>query len=679
MLLARTAWGWFGGISVAVLVVLLVAPHVPPAAAAQNGCCFTAPVAITVTWSGSVKESLVETTVEGKTYVDDLETSYSFRESQGFDLEGTAVTPAQSQANGTETETDNYPGSTAENCTGTLSATPIVQDPESDFYQSGLVDGEGGSSVVTIGAFTPTGAGDLIATGSGDCANPWSGSCCTDSAAYQVALDPGEGSSAPVTFPISQANYSQPFTDSESGPDPEIEDATFSLKLGGTLTATYTPCTGPTSAGSSPDLSFDDSATSPAPASRMAASPALAHATASGRIGGEYDFTTKYSGGFSYSSYVCTDTGATDQVSTTYEFSKVQIDSYTLHAHHRFTEQLVVTASASGGTHETKTDGGKQTYANTCTITSVNRPYTASRQGTQIIDSEYGNDNIDYFVSWQVPWLTDSMGTYVFDGVPAGAPGVGETCTQTPPTAGLGNYTVPDGTSLVPNYDKTIALQWQAHALPACGGDYLTPTDTFFGLWNGHEDLKRVNPSVGYQIRFQKMFPFDKTISGTLTGEPASKCSYSVSYNTDLDFGSWDWIEPYNGHNNIKSKIDVFAEGWAIDWLESIGLLRTNSPTTPFPGMNEVGLATMNVNAQLAPSSHARDARAAAAGTKILTATFKVAAGRPQIVKLTRTSAGTAFLAAHPGAFPARVTVSFKPRHGAAVAASESFTFPAAG
>ncbi len=190
---------------------------------------------MTETWTDITNEG-------GKTYTDRLKSDYVYKESQGFNNEGLTVTAAQSQASGTETETDNYPGSTAQNCSGKLSGLPIVQDPDADYYQLGLVDGELENNALLVGAFTPTGAHGLTSNGSGDCANPWAGSCCANSAAYWQALDPGENDyNPPLRFPL-KPGKSMPFKDTESGPDPDIPGATFSLTLGGTLTARYSPC-----------------------------------------------------------------------------------------------------------------------------------------------------------------------------------------------------------------------------------------------------------------------------------------------------------------------------------------------------------------------------------------------------------------------------------------------------
>ena len=85
------------------------------AVADQARCCYTATPTITVTWSGRVTETWTDITNEGgKTYTDRLKSDYVYKESQGFNNEGLTVTAAQSQASGTETETDNYPGSTAQ-------------------------------------------------------------------------------------------------------------------------------------------------------------------------------------------------------------------------------------------------------------------------------------------------------------------------------------------------------------------------------------------------------------------------------------------------------------------------------------------------------------------------------------------------------------------------------------
>lgn len=480
----------------------------------------------------------------------------------------------------------------------------------------------------------------------------------------------------------------------------------------GTLNESFTfqitpPCASPPGtsapdslrAGSDPMLAPDTSGngvTNVTPSQGAVKSPgATARIAAAGKAGqrGLYIYLTEYSGQFSYASLTCTQTGATDQVVTSYNFLLAQMDVYIDHGEHRFTERVAVRATATGQTVETRTDDGITTYRQTCTDTQRGGIYRASRNG-KYYDEQPGASDADFGVAWQLPWETDSRARYYFDGVPGGAPGVSMDCVQTGDGVTY-KFTAPDGTSLVPNYDKTTALQWQKHELPACGGDYLTPNDEFFLLWDGATNVPtaHVGALLEFQKPFYKNFSFAKSIAGTLADSPQSRCSYSVDYKTHLYFAPTDISVPattrhINPDDPLPLSDNKFSNVLRQTWGDLLGPLndeplqfRGQDADALFPGMNETGLATLDVSAQIAPSGHIVHAplvRAASAGTSLYTTSFHSPAETPVPVTLKRTAAGARFLAAHPGSFPARFVATFKPvAGGKKITVSGKFTFPA--
>ena len=568
---------------------------VPRSSLAQSTTASSTSPAVSVTYSGTVTDSFVVDLGGG--YTDRGSMSLQFSESGDFAGDPmTASGPVQLQASGSISESDDYPGASADqNCSGTLYA------PQTSIPLSGIVGAlvsspsTGGTGMVSIEAVLPVSQQDGVSsTGSGDCSSSSSYVYSYDqpTSAYEAALCPACDS--PVTFPVTQSSFTASYPVNQSGLDPTDSSVTHSLVVSDQLSATYSACPAigdgsgttiaagqacclPSGAAADRPVSERARSRSVSPASsrgRDLAEPAAADPSATVASSGPrvFAYETIYSGTFTYKSTLSSCDSGSASFTNNYDWTIIRIDKFTDEGHRRFTERLTVSETASGGS--TKTGSGKFTWlepgprhapplpsAKTeCTVVSQpEQVFSRIRQGRLVpVPAKLAETP---YVYWNVPATTDPSGNRYFDGWPgrnAGdggeAPGVDEHCVDSWSDGTTRRYTPPDGTSLVGNYDKTTALQWKNGEFPKCGfvgSGYLQVEPGSFGfdaLWSGntlaHPFVARTN--VGYvdgAPTYNWFFKSKDSISGLLGGGVGGgtsavpiQCSYSYSYDTRLHF-----------------------------------------------------------------------------------------------------------------------------------------------
>ena len=632
---------------------------------------------LTAAYTGTLAFSFTADNGALGTYTESVHYSFTETGTVAKPTSAYPVTTQQLALTGTETATGTGPnyGTAEYNCSATLSAAPVT--PGSILFRQLEVS----NGAATASPYLP-GPSDITAKGAGICA--------------EVPLPDAPPALSPVlnptlSFPVSKGADTKSFP-TVSGPVQagtasgtiSVSGASLTVSVGAATCGVAAP-TGATETSFSPTISTPRVGQVAVLANAATAPEAkLAALTRTGSANSPTYYQTIYQGDYSYSSRICTDAGVKKTVDTTYKFVIDVVDSYTDNGSQadglgKYTEKVEIAASASGGSSESTYNDNELTDMTTCTVVSdPTRIFTATRKGTYIESEVKGLSDAarNYEVYWSVPWRTDTHGVYILDHVPDSAPGVGENCTETTGDGTSRNYTAQDGTSLVTYYDKTTALQWQDHALPSCGGDYLTPDDQFFKLWNSSTSTTLPLVHNGYRDSFS----FAKSISGDLGGkEGPGSCAYKVNYATQVFFSPWTirttptakGIPPVPSDNNKLGAL--FLED-AIRILSG-STYGGESATVLFPGMTEGG--QLSVQGQVVSGAHGASTDAyvigaSSTGPVVYQGTADLQAAIPTQITLHETAAGAQFFADHAGGpVTMRFTATFTPTgHGKPLTAS---------